>query len=182
MSNPRFCRFETSLAGPATKHGEFSCARSDSELRLDYRSHETPFVLDADGFFEGLWRGDCGELFVLQPKTRRYLEINLAPNGAWWSCVFTAVRTRDESIQPPQLEDIRSKLGEHGWEAGFSISFAEIERCLGSVEDLRGNVTLILGGCPDPNPPLENLHSVALLGAVDFHRPHEWTAFEDLLN
>ncbi|MEI7575700.1 MAG: hypothetical protein WCK51_02325 [Armatimonadota bacterium] len=68
-----------------------------------------------------------------------------------------------------------------GWRAGFELSWKEIERSLGSAEDLRGNITLILGGCPDVNPPLENLHSVAKLGAVDFHRPHEWLSLDQLV-
>lgn len=82
---------------------------------------------------------------------------------------------------PPQLERVTADCSKNGWRSSFELSWKEIERCLGSAENLQGNVTLILGGCPDANPPLENLHSIANLGAVDFHRPHEWLALDDLL-
>ncbi len=172
--------FQTNLRGEAVSGGAFGLAIAKA-LQCEFSASGAAVLSGSDGFIEGLWRFDCGELFLVQPLTGRYLEINLAPNGAWWSCVFSGVRARDEAILPPQIEGIWSSVAERGWEAGFSLSFAEIERCLGSSEGLRGNVTLILGGCPDVDPPLENLHSVARLGAVDFHRPHEWLGLDELL-
>lgn len=181
MSEPVASVFSASFAGPTSKNGSFSLAAGDHGIRLEFRSSEPTLCSSEQGFVEGLWRFDCGELFLLQPTTGKYLEINLAPNGAWWSCVFSGVRVRDGETLSPQLEHITADYSENGWRASFDLSWREIERCLGSAENLLGNVTLILGGCPDANPPLENLHSIAKLGAVDFHRPHEWLALKELL-
>ena len=154
----------------------------EQTLEVGFRSQEPTFQSHQLGFVEGLWRHDCGELFLFQPSTGRYLEINLAPNGAWWSCAFSGVRTRDVQIDPPQLENIESKPADVGWSAGFSLPLSEVERCLGDSTNLKANVTLILGGCPDISPSLENLHSLATLSAVDFHRPDEWLQLEELLD
>jgi hypothetical protein len=43
-------------------------------------------------FLAELWRHDVAELFIADPASGRYFEFNLAPNGAWWSCEFTAPR------------------------------------------------------------------------------------------
>jgi len=173
--------FQENLAGSALKSGQYELVKGGASWRATFQSFEPTFCSSEEGFVEGLWRFDCGELFLLQPTTGRYLEINLAPNGAWWSCVFSGVRVRDCETLSPQLEHITADRSENGWRASFDLSWREIERCLGSAENLLGNVTLILGGCPDANPPLENLHSIAKLGAVDFHRPHEWLALNELL-
>lgn len=174
--------FAESLLGKATKVAYYWAKQDEVGLSIGYESREVSFFSpESTGFVEGLWKYDCGELFLVQPGTGRYLEINVSPSGAWWSCVFSDVRSRDLSTPPPQIDGIRAQPKGQGWQAEFGLSFAEIERCLGSAEKLRGNVTLILGGCPDQNPPLENLHSVATLGAVDFHRPHEWLPLDQLL-
>jgi hypothetical protein len=132
----------------------------------------------ADEFFEGLWYGDCGEFFLYAPSTQRYIEVNVAPNGAWWSCVFSAPRVRDLACSPPAISRTVDAL-DRGWQVGFSLELEEVFRCLGSVEDVRGNITLILGGCPDDDPPLGNLHSAAHLKEVDFHRPQDFVLLSD---
>jgi len=40
-------------------------------------------------------------------STGKYLEFNLAPNGAWWSAVFTSPRVR-ESEDEVQIPDVAS--------------------------------------------------------------------------
>lgn len=172
--------FRTSLAGPATKTGSYSFRVDDDEIRLEFFSSEFADCPLEPGFIEGLWRFDCGELFLFQPETSRYLEINIAPNGAWWSCVFSDVRCRDGGVEPPIIQVMTSDSEEGNWRIGFRLSRREIARCIGSADNLLGNVTLILGGCPETDVPLGNLHSVATLGAVDFHRPHEWVPLEQL--
>lgn len=172
--------FLRSIGGEAKKRGDYAFNVQDNVIELGFKSYESPYVSDATGFHEGLWHFDCGELFLLQPATGRYLEINLAPNGAWWSCVFTDVRQRAADIMPPQVEVWSDSVTEAGWSAGFRLPMVEVERCLGSSKGLSGNITLILGGCPDRQVTLENLHSVAKLGAVDFHQPHEWLTLSDL--
>jgi len=48
-----------------------------------------------------LWKYDVAEFFLLDPTTGRYLEFNLAANGAWWSTVFTAPRLRESEEDVP---------------------------------------------------------------------------------
>lgn len=180
MSNFEFRTFEASLAGPAVKRVEYSLLATPQEIVVAYRSHEPTYLSDSRGFCEGLWKFDCGELFLLQPSTGRYLEINLAPNGAWWSCVFSGVRERDGATEPPRIEVSESEWSPIGWKASFVLPMSEVVRCLGSSDNIFGNITAILGGCPDKDVPLENLHTIAPLEAVDFHRPHEWVPLEQL--
>ncbi len=132
-------------------------------------------------FIEGLWKWDCGELWICNAESGRYIELNLSPDGCWWSCVFALPRLRDSEIKPPHCVP-DTVFDENAWFANLKISWDEIERCLGSRENLIGNVTLVEGGCPDKNPPLENLHSVVDLGAVDFHRPQDWVPLVDLVD
>lgn len=46
----------------------------------------------AHEFREELWRYELGEFFLADPQSGKYMEFNLAPNGAWWSCFFEAPR------------------------------------------------------------------------------------------
>lgn len=132
-------------------------------------------------YFEGLWRGDCGELWLASSESSRYIEVNLAPNGAWWTCVFSSPRIRDINCPSPQCQDLQSEaLGQY-WQASLTLPWTEIFRCLQSEEPPVANVTIVLGGCPDHDAPHENLHSAVPLGAVDFHRPQDWVPLSDLI-
>ena len=173
-------KFERSLTGPASKAGFYEVSQDEVAIQVSFKSAEPTYCSSETGFVEGLWRYDCGELFLADPASGRYLEINVAPNGAWWSCVFSGVRIRDMQVDAPRIERIFSEATPDGWNAGFSLTWDEVERCLGTTEGLKGNLTLILGGCPDVEPPLQNLHSVAPLSAVDFHLPNEWIPFDEL--
>jgi hypothetical protein len=173
-------KFQRCLKGPASKAGFFKFSQDEIAIHVGFKSAEPTYCSSTTGFVEGLWRYDCGELFLADPLSGRYLEINLAPNGAWWSCPFSSVRVRDLQMDAPQIECIFSEPTADGWNAGFSLNWKEVERCLGTVQGLKGNVTIILGGCPDVEPPLQNLHSVAPLAAVDFHRPKEWLPLDQL--
>jgi len=39
-------------------------------------------------FTAELWKYDCAEFFLSHPESGRYLEFNLAANGAWWTAEF----------------------------------------------------------------------------------------------
>lgn len=173
-------RFSASLGGNARKLGGYRLELSDDQVIVAFESGETPFFGDATGFHEGLWRFDCAELFLANPANGRYVEFNFSPSGALWCCAFSAPRQRDTSVQPPNVRFENAEIRSDGWTLEVSLDWSDIEAILGSREGLKGNVTLILGGCPDENPPLENLLTVAPLTAVDFHRPHEWLPLEEL--
>jgi hypothetical protein len=137
---------------------------------------------EANTFVEGLWHFDCAELFVGSSSSGRYFEINLAPNGAWWTCLFEGVRKRDLHTRRPRVH-VEAALHETSWQASVSVSVSDLMTALESEheDDLIGNCTLVLGGCPDLDVPLENLHSLVELGAVDFHRPQDWVPLDELL-
>lgn len=164
----------------SSKVGHYSLVRTANGLVFRAESWEPPVVTQLEGFVEGLWRFDCAELFLLNPANSRYVEFNFSPSGAWWCCAFSAPRQRDTSVQPPNVRFENAEIRSDGWTLEVSLDWSDIEAILGSREGLKGNVTLILGGCPDENPPLENLLTVAPLTAVDFHRPHEWLPLEEL--
>ena len=114
-------------------------------------------------FQEGLWESDVGELFLLEPESGRYLEINLAPNGAWWACWHSGVRQREE--EQPSFDGIEAQgtSDDHGWEASISLPFA----LFAEPQSLRYNITFIL------NSPAQTFHSLAELPGEqpDFHQP-----------
>lgn len=56
-------------------------------------------------FAEGLWNYDLVEAF-LALDNKRYLELNLSINGAWWSAQFNDYRDRDNSIPPIKLNEL----------------------------------------------------------------------------
>ena len=120
-------------------------------------------------FTEGLWEWDVAELFLSDPESGRYLELNLAPNGAWWAATFTAPRVR-AAVQPGFEGLIRAHAEEtpgDGWCAALRIPLALLEREIGYGQMTKANVTAILGS------PDQTFHSAAKLpGAVpDFHQP-----------
>ena len=114
-------------------------------------------------FFEGLWEGDVAEAFFLEPESGRYLEINLAPNGAWWACWHSGVRQR-EKTQPSFIGfEPHGTNDAHGWEASLLIPFSLFSR----PEKLQFNITFVL------NSPHQTFHSLASLPGEqpDFHQP-----------
>jgi len=121
------------------------------------------------GFQAGLWEYDCAELFLTDPVTGRYFELNLAPNGAWWSCEFTAPRVRAEAvdIEMPEVATFADMAADGAWMAAMAIPLDLLRAriCYGTAT--RANVAFILGG-----RDRRHLSAADLGGAVpDFHRP-----------
>jgi len=72
-------------------------------------------------FHEGLWSSDCAELFLVESGSKRYVELNLGPQGAWWGCVFSDYRVR-EAVLPPNAAMCFSKMSAGAWSAGLAIA------------------------------------------------------------
>ncbi|MGV3614384.1 MAG: hypothetical protein ACO1SV_03520 [Fimbriimonas sp.] len=124
----------------------------------------------------GLWHFDCAELFLLCSATGRYLEVNLAPNGAYWAGAFVRARHRDESVDARAWGvKTTGEIAAERWAATIAMPWAAVVEALGGEPD-RGNVTAILGGCPDEDVPPENLRSVVPMNpaAPDFHVPDRY--------
>lgn len=121
----------------------------------------------APGTFQPeLWKYDVAEFFLAAPDRSEYLEFNLAPNGAWWSCFFSSPRipSRTEPLSGVTTE---SDMNDDGWRVQASIPLTEIpwplEKCF-------LNATLIL------DSPEQRFFTLADLGGgePDFHRPQHF--------
>ncbi len=121
------------------------------------------------GFQAELWQHDVAELFIADPVSGRYLEFNLAPNGAWWSCEFTAprARTAEHDIAMPGISTFSEIAANGAWLAAMSIPLAQLVMQHGFGTKSRVNMTFIL------QSPVQKFLSAADLGAgnADFHRP-----------
>lgn len=80
-------------------------------------------------FSADLWRYHCAEFFLAAPEGAPYMEFNLAPNGAWWACLFTAPRCA--ATPAPELSGIcaAGKVTAQGWEAEMRVPLNLLEDC-----------------------------------------------------
>ncbi len=118
-------------------------------------------------YYEGLWVQDVAEWFIVNPVTGRYVEVNLAANGAWWMMLFSEPRKR---IVIPSLTGVRSQYSqvENNWEAALCIPQSLLLACLGEG-NWTHNVCFILGDNPKQYVSFNKLSSKT----PDFHRPDE---------
>ena len=116
-----------------------------------------------------LWKFDVAELFIASPGRARYLEVNLSPNGSWWSCFFKGPRQRENDEDIP-LEGVRTyaDLGPDGrWVAAVALPLEVLRAELDYGPDSPMNATFIL------DSPAQRFLTVAppTPGDPDFHRP-----------
>jgi len=121
-------------------------------------------------FFEGLWEFDVAEAFILEPESGRYLEVNLAPNGAWWACLHSGIRERETRQPSFEGTEALGKIEPNRWEASLFLP----DSLFSSLEGLRINATFIL------NSPAQTFHSLAKLPGEqpDFHQPDHFLPLE----
>jgi len=160
-------------------HGEteeptpgYALAMDDKRLWFiaHHRSPATPHPKARPGkFMAGLWMWDCAEFFLLDPGSGRYFEFNLSPNGAWWSCEFTAPRVRAEEsdIVMPEVATFSDLAADGAWLAAMAVPLDLLKARLGFGTKSRANVTMILGS------PEQRFLTASDLGggAPDFHLP-----------
>jgi len=120
-------------------------------------------------FCADLWKHDVAELFLADPKGGRYLELNLAPNAAWWSCEFTAARRRAdlEDIAVPDVKTWSDLAPDGAWVAAMAVPLDVLRARVGFGAGTRANVCMILGS------PEQRFFSATSMGdgEPDFHRP-----------
>ncbi|MBK1831147.1 hypothetical protein JIN77_10445 [Verrucomicrobiaceae bacterium R5-34] len=120
-------------------------------------------------FTPELWKYDTAELFISHPPSGRYLELNLASNGAWWSAEFTAPRVRasEEEIPVPGLHTFGELSPDGSWLAAAAIPLDVLRARLDFGPESAMNVTFIVD-----SPEQKFLTAApALEGEPDFHRP-----------
>ncbi len=123
-------------------------------------------------FTPELWQHDVAELFLTDPTSGRYFEFNLSPNGAWWSCEFTAPRVRAEPVEIafPEVATFAELAPNGGWVAAMAIPRDVLEARLDFGDKTRLNVNFILG-----SPEQRFLSAVDLGGGEpDFHQPDKF--------
>lgn len=125
------------------------------------------------GMFQAdLWKHDVAELFIADPVSGRYFEFNLAPNGAWWSCEFTAPRVRAEEcdIAMPEVATFADMAADGSWVAAMAIPLDLLKARIDFGPESRANVTFVLGS-PEQRF-LTASHPGG--GTPDFHQPERF--------
>ncbi|MBN8460941.1 MAG: hypothetical protein J0M04_24185 [Verrucomicrobia bacterium] len=116
-----------------------------------------------------LWRYDVAEFFLAHPASGRYFEFNLAPNGAWWNCEFTAprVRAREEDEPMPEVATFADLAPDGSWLAAMAVPLDLLKARLDFGPQTTANVTFIL------ESPAQRFLTAAKLGdgEPDYHQP-----------
>lgn len=152
--------------GLAMDHGSFwfvATRRKPALIHPDARPGQ---------FMPELWKYDVAEFFLSHPASGRYLEFNLAPNGAWWTGEFTAPRERahEEELPVPGVRTYSDISADGSWLAAASIPLDVLEARFGFGKETRMDVTFIVD-----SPEQRFLTACkASEGEPDFHRPDQW--------
>lgn len=159
---------------PAAARPRFKLTLGSGELVLRAHVGKVPLTVAADTgrYAEGLWNGDCAELFLVNPETGYYIEFNLSPAGGWWSCEFTSPRVRAPGA-PRELVGVTTKSspGPGDWAATLRIPVASLPAQLSfDPAKTTGNVTFCLGD----SPQLYLTHADLGGGTPNFHLPEKW--------
>ena len=119
-------------------------------------------------FTANLWQYDAAEFFLVHPNSGRYLEFNLAPNGAWWSCEFTSPRQRARSDDDPFPQVVTTgSVRDDAWEATASLPLDLLRERLGFGAGSPLNATFTLSA---PHPIFLTATPLGP-GEPDFHQP-----------
>lgn len=125
--------------------------------------HSTPRA-----FTPSLWKYDTAELFIAESTTTRYIEFNIAPNGAWWAAEFSSPRVPSPS-QPDFQRHITAHADTHPthWTTALSIPLTFLKDTIDFGPLTKANTSFIL------NSPHQTFHSFAKLPGKqpDFHQP-----------
>ncbi len=166
QSNARFC-----IEKKEQKQGSKQYSAWMFHVCVDKKAVLHPLKMPPQTYYEGLWEYDVAEWFIVNPVTGKYIELNLAPTGAWWMMVFDAPRQRAVD-DAPDLRGIRtgSMLANESWEAYLELPTLVVEKALGRGA-LKHNVCFILG-----RNPREYLSWTRLAAKQpDFHRPDDFS-------
>ena len=127
-------------------------------------------------FLAELWKYDVAELFLADPASGRYLEINLAPNGAWWSCEFTAPRVRAEEtdIFLPDVATFADLAADGSWLAAIALPLDVLRSRIDYGPSTTANAAFVLGS------PSQRFFSANDLGGgePDFHIPQRFSPLQ----
>ncbi len=125
-----------------------------------------------------LWKYDSAEFYISTADGSRYMEFNLAPNGAWWAAAFNQPRVVDTSVPivPPGVI-ATGHADDKGWECEARVPLADLALLGISPADApcRVAAAAIL------NSPEQRFLTTAedtTTPRPDFHRPDSWQQAE----
>ncbi len=125
-------------------------------------------------FQTDLWRYDVAELFIADPVSGRYFEFNLSPNGAWWSCEFTAPRVKAEEVEiaMPEIATFSDIAPDGAWVAAMAVPVDLLRARLDFGPQTKLNVAFII------ESPNQKYLSAADMGGgkPDYHQPDRFAS------
>ncbi len=155
---------------------EFRFRLTANELIFNAR-RATPALLHPEAqegvFQELLWKYDTAEFFIATAGADRYIEFNLAPNGAWWAAAFTGPRVVNTAMpQVPESVVATGHAGNTGWECEARLPL----RWLEYMDIIPGKSPLRLAAAAILNSPQQIFLTTACdtSGKPDFHHPWHW--------
>ena len=123
---------------------------------------------EASEYQPELWKYDVAEFFLGAANGSCYLEMNLAPNGAWWSSIFTKPR-QEAPEQPAPVPEVVTKAQQNkdSWQVMARLPLSWLKEHFDFGENSTLNATFIL------DSPHQIFLTAADLGDGDpnFHRP-----------
>lgn len=142
--------------------------RIESEiLTFQFEAKKSPncdLSLSLGDFQEGLWERDVAEFFVAGPG-KRYQEINISPNGAWWSALFGDYRELEREIRFEPTISVQSQP--QFWSVEFKVEVCQLLPWTGVEPDQwRFSPSAILYS---PDPSYFCWHAAQAV-EPDFHR------------
>lgn len=155
-------------------------AFAKDEERFHFRARRsgqaTVHPSSSPGVFQAeLWKHDVAEFFLAHPTNGHYLEINLSPNGGWWSCLFRApLKPLLETNEPAPEVTAEATINDDGWDVHLSLRLSYLRETLDFGPDSRLHASFLLdtpqrcltSAPPAPGEP--NFHHPALPQPVQF--------------
>lgn len=123
-------------------------------------------------FLAELWKYDVAELFLGNPATGEYIELNLAPNGAWWAAKFSAPRIlcKEQPKFSDYIKTYQHAESNNSWTAAMNIQLSFLLSEIGLNKASTANAAAIL------NSPQQTFHSAHKLPGTEpnFHQPEHF--------
>ena len=120
-----------------------------------------------------LWKYDVAEFFLRDREVQPYMEINLAPNGAWWAAVFDDPRVDHPGFDAAAMAvRSRGQCNDLRWEAELHLPLVTLRELGWTLEGLHASACVVLrqksGSYRYASTSMQTAEK------PDFHRPWYW--------
>jgi hypothetical protein len=156
----------------------FALGLRDKELLFHSQIQTCPWFFEdyePNTFHKELWHRNVAEVFIKSADSTQYQEFNFAPNGAWWSQLFSDYRKEDPTrFKLPQGLKVETITSGTSWSVKAEIPTTQLSIPFNA--DCEFNVCFITG-----RDPLRYSSSSPIAGKKpDFHDfkgflPIEWS-------